>query len=39
MAGQGSGRSAPEYGVPTGAKVREIEVAQTRDLDFNSLWV
>jgi hypothetical protein len=39
MAGQGSGRLSSEYGLPAGTKISEIEIAQTRDLDFDCLSV
>src|SRR5687767_10967173 len=39
MAGQVRGRSTPERIVPTGPKVTNIEIAQVRDLDIESLVV
>jgi hypothetical protein len=35
MAWQGRGRPSSEHGVPAGAKLSEIEVAQARDLDLD----
>ena len=39
MAGQVRGRSSSEYGSPPGAKLSKIEIAQTRDLDFEWLSI
>jgi hypothetical protein len=39
MAGQVRERSASEYGLPASAKLSEIEITQTRDLDFGWLSV
>ena len=39
MAGQVRGRLPPEHGVPSGAKLADIEIAQTRDLDVECLSV
>ena len=33
MAGQVRGRLPPEHGVPTAAKLTDVEIAQARDLD------
>jgi hypothetical protein len=39
MAGQVKGGSAPEHGVPTGAKLTDVEITQTRNLDVQRLAV
>jgi hypothetical protein len=39
MAGQVKGGSPPEYGVPTGAKLADAEITQTRNLDVQRLPV
>jgi hypothetical protein len=39
MAGQVRGSTSPEYAVPASAKLSEIEVAQTRNLDLGSVSV
>ena len=39
MAGQVRGRSPPEYGVPTGPKLTDVEITQARNLDVECLSV
>lgn len=39
MARQVRGRSTPERIVPTGLKAAKVEIAQARDLDFESIVV